>query len=436
MNKTTPKSNPAQKIFTWYRSRTLFIKALILILVIGIPLFVYNRSRKNGTGTVVYQTATAETGTLVVTISSSGQVATANYATVSTNVSGVVKKLYATNGQKLTAGAKIADVELDPESKQKYLQSLAGYQSAKNNLENAKTNLWTLQNTLYVTNQKFMKDAVERELSVDDPIYIEENATWLAAEANYKNQQQVINQAQTSLSSASIALQLISPVITAPVTGTLTGLTMQTGSALTQPATTTSGTNTSLRLAAIQTDALPSINLSLTEIDMPKVQVGDKATITIDAYPDKTFTGKVISIDAVGSISSGVVTYPTVIQLDSGERIFPNMSASANIITDTKDQALLVPTSAVNTQNGQSFVRILQDGQPVSVPVETGLSSDTQTEILSGIKAGDTVITGQSNSGQSAAAQSTSPFGLFGGRQGAGAVRNAGGGGNQIRIAR
>ena len=91
------------------------------------------------------------------------------------------------------------------------------------------------------------------------------------------------------------------------------------------------------------------------------MKAGDKTTLTFDAFTDKTFTGEVVSVDTIGSQTSGVTTYPAVIKLDTAvEGLLPNMSAAANIITATKDNVLLVPSTAIQTQNGAPYVRIMK----------------------------------------------------------------------------
>ena len=107
------------------------------------------------------------------------------------------------------------------------------------------------------------------------------------------------------------------------------------------------------------------------------------------------------------------------------EEIYPNMSATANIITATKNDVLLVPTAAVQTQNDQTYVRVLKNGKIQQVDVETDLSSSTQIEITSGLSEGDNVITSTVSSTTSGSSTSTSPFSSFGrgGFGGGGAVR-------------
>ena len=238
---------------------------------------------------------------------------------------------------------------------------------------------------------------------------------WLAAEAQYKNQQGVLAAAQTSLSSAWANYQKTSPTIYAPISGTISGLSYQVGSVLTAQ-TSSTGTSTSQRIANIKTDATPVAVVNLNEVDAPKVTVGNKATITMDAFPNNTFTGKIVGIDTTGTVSSGVTTYPAYIVYDSAiDGIYPNMAVDASIITSVKDNVILVPNAAVQTStNGGSTVRIMKNGKITTTDVTVGDSNDTQTEIVSGINQGDTVVTGVTTTGGTTTT-SASPFGSFGG---------------------
>jgi membrane fusion protein, macrolide-specific efflux system len=176
------------------------------------------------------------------------------------------------------------------------------------------------------------------------------------------------------------------------------------------------------------------IKAQVNEVDIPKIKSGQKATVTLDAFPDKTFVGTVANVDTIGTTSSGVVTYNVYITLVAPPSdIQPGMSASVSIETDRKDDVLKVPTTAIQNSNGTSSVRVLNNGQINQVEVQTGISSDSETEIDSGLSEGDMVVTSiatPKTSGQSG----TSPFsGLGGGRGFGGGGRGGGGGGVIIR---
>ncbi len=144
---------------------------------------------------------------------------------------------------------------------------------------------------------------------------------------------------------------------------------------------------------------------TFNETDIVNVKVGQETTITLDALPDVTFTGKVSEVDPVGTVSQGVVSYGVQIVLDnSTSDVKPSMSDTVNIITNVKSGVLLVPNSAVTTKQGTSHVSVLgSDGKPKQQEVTVGLSNDTMTEIVSGLNEGDAVVTQTITSGTSQA---------------------------------
>ena len=151
------------------------------------------------------------------------------------------------------------------------------------------------------------------------------------------------------------------------------------------------------------------VKIALNEVDIAKIKLGQKATLTFDAIDGLTITGKVDGIDSVGTVSSGVVTYNVLISLDVDDaRVKPGMSVSATIITNTTANVLVVPNSAIKSQNGTSYVEVFDaplvtavagvQGSvsgilPRQVEVQIGLASDTSTEIISGLKEGDIIVT-------------------------------------------
>jgi macrolide-specific efflux system membrane fusion protein len=307
--------------------------------------------------------------------------------------------------------------------------------SAKSAVVSANNAYYSMQSAEYVANQKFMNDAVARTLATDDPTYIEEDDAWLAAQASFLNQQTTLSQANISLNNAAINLQLSSPTITAPYTGTISNINLVSGMVIANSSSTSSsGTSTvsSSRVAVITNDATPIINVTLGETDVPNVKIGQKATVTFDSITSETFTGVVATVDRIGTISSNVTSYGVNIKLDSGSnQILPNMAATADIIIDTATDALYVPSAALVTQNGTTYAKTLVGGKEVDVTVETGISDDTNTVITSGLTEGETVITGTVTSSTAAKSTGTSVFSSslrgIGGGGGAAVVRTSGG---------
>jgi HlyD family secretion protein len=185
-------------------------------------------------------------------------------------------------------------------------------------------------------------------------------------------------------------------------------------------------------------------NVSLNEIDVAKIQLGQKVTLTFDAIPNLTITGKIAQIDSVGTVSQGVVNYNVKISFDTYDSsVKPGMSVNAAIITNVHQDVLTVPNGAVKTSGGASYVQTFSaplpapaagvQGSPSAVPptsqtITVGISNNTSTEILSGLNEGDTIVTRTiSPTGTTATTTAPSILGTpGGGARGGGAIRIGG----------
>jgi macrolide-specific efflux system membrane fusion protein len=432
-------TNKVRRMFSWFFKASLFMKALIIIMLgiflwfLGTKVFLKSDSQQQ------VQTAQAEKGTLITSINASGTVSSANNTSISTAATGVVTALYVQNGDSVTQGDKIADISLDQASQQKQAAAWASYLGAQNSLNAAKAKMNSLQSALFKANRAFVEDKGVSEPDKSDPTYIQENADWQQAESDYKNQSGVITQAEAALTSAWLSYAQSSATITAPASGTITNLILSEGMAISSSNNSSASNNDS---SASNSQTLGSITaeqnqlqakVNLSEIDVTTVDVGQKATMTLDAFPDKTFTGRVVAIDTNGTTSSGVTTYPVTITFDTAEsHIYPNMTVNATIITKVLDNVLLIPSAAVQTQNGQQFVRVRKNGKIEQVAVTVGESSDAQTEITSGLSEGDEVVTSTISTTTGTTTTGASPFG----GTGFGGNRGFGGGGQRVIINR
>lgn len=147
--------------------------------------------------------------------------------------------------------------------------------------------------------------------------------------------------------------------------------------------------------------------ITLNEVDVAKVKIGQKVTLTFDAIPDLTISGTVAEIDLVGTVSQGVVSYNVKISFDTqDDRVLSGMSVNASIATVVRQDVLSVPTSAVKSQNGNSYVLVVPNTTAVTngtgislttarvnTPVTIGISDDTNTEILTGLSEREKVVT-------------------------------------------
>lgn len=232
-----------------------------------------------------------------------------------------------------------------------------------------------------------------------------------------------IKSAQLALTTRQNALldaqqQLADYSVRAPFAGTIAALPLNVGS---QAA---AGTSVATLLADQQV-----ADISLNEVDVAKIKIGQKATLAFDAIDGLTITGEVSSIDLIGTVAQGVVSYNVKIVFDTQDsRIKSGMSVAAAVITNFKPDILTVANEAIKTQGAVTYVQVLTNNQPVRTPVATGLANDTDTEIVSGLNEGDQVVTQTitATTPTAAARSATSAIPGLGGN----AVRlNTGGGG-------
>lgn len=152
------------------------------------------------------------------------------------------------------------------------------------------------------------------------------------------------------------------------------------------------------------------LTIKVDEIDIPGIQRGQEAIIDVDALPDFKPTGKVTFIASLPGIEGGVVLYDVKISFDvpEGSGLKSGMSASADIVISQRNNVLIVPNRAITQdKTGKLTVKLLVNGQIQQKTVETGISSNFDTEIISGLNEGDTVVIERQ--------VKTSSPGLFGG---------------------
>ncbi len=194
---------------------------------------------------------------------------------------------------------------------------------------------------------------------------------------------------------------------------------------------TVKGTDTVSNGTVIGTIVSPQkiATITLNEVDIEKVKVGQVAELTFDAVNNLTIPGTVTTVDLVGTVTQGVVNYNVEISLEGDDaRVKPGMSVSASIITDTKNNVLTVPSSAVKSQGKNSYVEVFDPAieivrgsigtpsktLPTRKSVETGISNDSLIEIISGINEGDQIVIRTVKSADIAKASATPQKSLFG----------------------
>lgn len=366
-------------LFSWAKKHWKITSVILLVIIFG-SWYLLNKSKASKT---LYQTSTVQNGTIVSTITSSGKAISTSILPISTSSSGIVKKVYIKDGDKVYKGQKIAEITLDTDGELANAKAYASLQSALNSYRSSQA---SLANTY---------DQIKGH-DADETLTMKETRT--KAEVSNDN-------AFNGLTQARLAYQQTSPVIIAPYTGIVANINIVEGMVITSSTNSTTGTVSSQRIATIKNNATPIINVTIGETDVPQIKIGQKVTIIFDSIKDKTFTGVVVTVDRIGTVSSNVTSYGVNIKLDSvSDLILPNMAATANIILETVTDSLYVPTSSLITTDGETQAKTLVNGKEVDVTVEVGISSDTNTVIKSGLKEGDVIITGTTTSGTSATA--------------------------------
>ncbi len=162
------------------------------------------------------------------------------------------------------------------------------------------------------------------------------------------------------------------------------------------------------------------IQVSVSEVDVNLIAPGQAVSITVDAAPDSTYVGQVDQLIALGTSSSGVVTFPVIVSIpDPDPALKAGMSAAVNIIVDERAEALLVPNKAIRVANGTRTVTVVNGGQSRPIEITIGLTNETYSEVISGsLQEGDrVVISGTATTGSSTTSEQSNPGlgGLLGG---------------------
>lgn len=136
------------------------------------------------------------------------------------------------------------------------------------------------------------------------------------------------------------------------------------------------------------------VDVNVPEVDINSIKVGQTATLTFDAIPNKEYSGKVTEVARVGDTLNGVVNFKVTLQLlNPDEQVLPGMTAAVNITVSQLEGILTVPNRAVRLVNGQQTVYVLRNGVPTAVSVTIGASSDSNSQITGdNLKEGDLIV--------------------------------------------
>jgi len=136
------------------------------------------------------------------------------------------------------------------------------------------------------------------------------------------------------------------------------------------------------------------VDVQISEVDINRIQVGQKVNLTFDAILNKEYHGVVSEVAQVGSAEQGIVDFTVTVELnDPDQDVKPGMTAAVNVVVSQLEDVLVVPNRAVRLLEGKRVVYVLRNGKPEPVEVTLGASSDTMSEVQAGdLKVGDPVV--------------------------------------------
>ena len=327
---------------------------LILIVAVVGGKYGYDHLQEKNKPAISGRVTAVERSDIMASVAATGTIAPVNSVNVSSKITGLIKEVKVNENDIVKAGQVL--IQLDDT----HLRALVN--QAKARLANSSANYYRMERLASI-------GAVSSQ-QLD------------AALMDY-------NVAQAAYDDA--VSQFEDTVIKAPVAGTVIGKPIPAGQ------TVSPGISTPMILLTIADMSRMQIEAQIDETDIGKVLLGQKVTFTVDAYPGKTFTGKVSNISQKANIQQNVVYYPVIIDVDSPEGLLrPTMTARISVLAGERKNVITVPLAAVKEAKGQRYVVVVKGDKTENVTVTTGLSSEDRIEITGGLQDGDYILMPQS----------------------------------------
>lgn len=376
------------------------MRKIIIFSIIAIILAcVLYYSTRNGSDKPDYTflTTPVERGNLKVEINSTGTVKPVVEVLVGSQVSGYIKDLYADFESRVTKGQLIALI--DPDTfRAKVEQAKADLLAARANLAKAEVTLVDEKRTL-----KRKEGLVGRD-SISQSDYDTQETKTDAAEAQVEVEKARIAQAEARLHEAE--LQLKYAHIEAPVTGTVTSRNMDVGQ------TVTAGFQTPVLFKIAEDLTRMQVYTNVDEADIGKIRVGQSASFTVPAFPDKFFSASVTQIRNEPKIEQNVVTYNVILDVNNDELLLrPGMTTNVQILVTEIQDTLMLPDAALMFSppeaafpKGKPQIPSLKEGHRIiwqlegknelkPVAVRVGVTSPQRTQIFSDeLKTGTNIV--------------------------------------------
>ncbi len=393
--------------------RNLLIAAAGALLAFSVVLSRYSRSTASE-----FQSVTVTRGSITQAITATGTLNPVVNVQVGSQVSGNIAKLFADFNSEVKAGQVVA--QIDPILFQAAVTQAEGdLATAQAALELAKVNATRTQELFTKKNSS--------QADLDQAI-----ASLHQAEANVKVKQGALDKAKADLEHCAI---------TSPVDGVVISRNVDVGQ-------TVAASLQAPVIFQIANDLTKmQIDTNVAEADVGVVEVGQNVDFTVDAFPMRTFHGKVVQVRNAPITVQNVVTYDTVIGVNNSDlKLKPGMTANVSIIIAQKENVLQVKNAALryrpaNTPSAETSptkvasggstslplgqrlsgarerrgsdrtVYVLSGRRPEAVQIKTGISDGIVTEVIEGLKEGDQVVTAELTSPSAAASPPANPFG-------------------------
>ena len=376
--------------------------AIIAAVVLIALLFLFGG--KNSMPKVEYVMAKVETTDISTTVTATGTIEPVTSVDVGTQVSGIVSKLYVDYNSVVKAGQVIA--ELDKSNLTSELNS------ARANLASAKASLASLESEL-----SYQKENYQRQKTLHDKGLISDDAfdqaykSYVQSTQSVSQQRQMVVQSGENVKKATTNLGYAT--ITSPIDGVVLSKEVEEG----QTVAASFNTPTLFKIARDLTDM--RVIADVDEADIGTVQVSQRVEFTVDAYPDDVFEGQVTQVRQQATTENNVVTYQVVISAPNEDlKLKPGLTANVTIYTSEKSKALrFAPNEALiaddeTIENKDVPVKVwMKDGKVFkALPIVTGLTNGTVTEVVSGLKEGQEIISEFVMHGEDEAMGDGNPF--------------------------
>ena len=374
---TTPKRRWYKRLLSWLWAKRWLLMIIIVAALGGMFIFGGDENKRPE-----YSMVNISRGDLRQVVTATGEIQPVNTVSVGSQVSGTIDNLYVDFNSTVEKGDVLLTIEPS------VLQ--ASVDEAKASLDSA------ISQRDYAKNEYERNKYLYKEGFISRAEMEQSETSYTQAEASVKRSQSTYDRAVTNLGYATI---------TSPVNGTVISRKVDIGQTVAASFQTPDLFEIAEDLTKMQ------IETSVSEADIGVIKDGLPVTFTVDAYPTETFDGIVRQIRLSPTVTSNVVVYTVVIDVDNTDlRLKPGMTAFVTIIISEKTNVWKAANSAflVRTFNGivddkdingatpKTHLMLMRDGNVVLVPFEKGLSTATETEIISDeIQMGDKVITGR-----------------------------------------